>query len=659
MSKESRKAEREEYKKIHSTAFIQIKNVKKTYQVTRTEKQDVLKGIDVELNRGEFVALLGESGCGKSTFLNIIAGLDFDYSGSILINREFISDFNEKDLDLYRKKSVGIIFQNFNLIKTLTAYENIMMPLSLSELSHEERKARVDELLADVGLTDHANKKPNQLSGGQKQRVAIARALAMNPTLIVADEPTGNLDSQSADEVMGILKKLAANGKLVVCVTHSAKVAANCTRVLKMEDGIIVSDEISRSDNKKYELEEPFTTKDNIDKKEILSFAKNNIKQNLKRSILVTTALSIGICAFVLMFFFGVGMRSYVENDLATGFNKRQINVYAGYRAANVFTDDTPTVQGQMSYLNTVASMYSGTKVHEARILNNFKVSYGNDATKATSKNDKILSVSTYYEGFTAKKLYGDTIVKNIPTNDMGIIISSGMMEVLSVDGEFDMTKPVYLSLNGGAAKEFTITGVMDDGEGFDTAYISMYGMGQLGFSTNNMAYVIANKVSNIKAIINDINYDETKLFAFQPDTLADDVMGYIDMGSMLLAIVSAISLVVSAIMIFIVMYISVLERNKEIGTLRSIGVRRRDVKRIFITEAGIIGLAAGVAGVIGAVLIGLFTNLGAGSWIVGVTWWPILIGLAAGFFISILSSMGPAGSGASLDPVEALRAND
>ena len=635
-------------------AYISIKNLRKTYQVTRTEKQEVLKGVDVDFNRGEFVALLGESGCGKSTFLNILAGLDFDYTGSIIFKENFIRDFTERELDEYRKNRVGTVFQNFNLIKQMTALENILMPLTLTKLAPEERKARAEELLEMVGLTEHMNKKPNQLSGGQKQRVAIARALANNPMILLADEPTGNLDPTASAEVMEILRDIAKSGRLVICVTHSEKVAANCTRVLRMEDGKIIQEE--RRDKEKNpnaaKLEKAFDTKNGIDKKEILNFAWNNVRQNMKRSILVTTALGIGICAFVLMFFLSVGMRNYVENDLDTGFNKHQINVYAGKNAVNVFGQAGKIETRNIDYLEIIPGV---KKVIPASIINNFQITY------AGNTDNKILSVATFYDDFTIKSLSGNTTGKNQP-ND-AIIISSGMAEVISntLIGDEILTigeTKVDLTYKS-TTKTFTITGVIDDNNGFDTAYISKSGMSSLGFSDTNLAYVIAKKVSNINAIINDINYDETKLFAFQPDTLAADIMNYIDIGALILTIVASISLVVSAIMIFIVMYISVLERNKEIGILRAIGTRRRDVRRIFMAEAGIIGLVAGVAGCLFAILIGVFTNLGAGSALVGISPLYILLGLGVSFVVSLLSSMGPASSGASQDPIEALRANE
>lgn len=643
-------------------AYLTVKNLKKSYHVTREETQEVLKSLNVEFQRGEFVALLGESGCGKSTFLNIIAGLDFDYTGSVVINKDFLRDYSEKDLDHYRKNRVGTVFQNFNLVKQMTVFENVMVPLTLTQLPQEERNTRVNELLKMVGLEEHKNKKPNQLSGGMKQRVAIARALANNPTIILADEPTGNLDAKSTGEILEILKNIATSGKLVICVTHSEKVAQNCTRILKMDGGVIVDDKETKSyKTKMSEEEKPYATKDNIDKKEVLTFAKNNIKTSFKRSLLVSIALSIGICSFVLMFFLGAGMKAYVENELDMGFNKLQINVYKSSTAADVLINtDAPFANSDLTFFD----MLGVSNVIKASTIQNFGVAYDYGS---------MLSVSTYYHGWTAKKFFGDTTAQSVeankPAGENSIIVSSGMMyRVISGDSSLNakeeivesdiIGKTINLTYGGSSSVPFVIRGVIDDNDSFDTAYISYAAMTELrGSERTNMVYLMAKRVADVDGIISDL--EEFNYFAYQADSFAADILSYIDTFSLILSIVSTVALVVSAIMIFIVTYISVVERTKEIGILRALGVRRRDVKRIFITEAGIIGLVAGAAGCLLAVIIGLLTNLGVGSWIVGINPWFILLGLVTSFIVSVMSSMGPSASGSGLDPIEALRLND
>lgn len=642
-------------------AYIKIKGLKKTYQVTKTEKQEVLKGLDVEFDNGEFVALLGESGCGKSTFLNILAGLDFDYSGSIEIQKQFLRDFTERDLDNYRKHQVGIVFQNFNLVKQMTAFENVMLPLSLSELTMEERKARVTELFEKVGLTGHENKLPNQLSGGQKQRVAIARALAMNPSMILADEPTGNLDKDAAEEVMTILKDIAVSGKLVICVTHSAKVASNCTRVLTMDNGIIVKNEATKSyKTDKSTDDKPLQHKENIDKKEIFSIAKNNIKQSFKRSLMVTIALSIGICAFVLMFFISTGLRNYVENEVDMSMNKYQINVQMDKNNVSVLDTDAFT-PGQQTYLGLITGV---KEVHKATILTDFNSEYRTTTgSLGVTGGTRLYKVTSTYEGFKANMFAG-----GYPSHEAGkreILISSAMATRLigtaqnGINSDNIIGSTIDMRYGSGGWISYEIVGVTDDSDIYDQVYMSYDSIRALIAShfpsgLVNLVYVIAEDVSSINAIVEDIT--ASGFLAYRQDTLAEDLMGYIDLGSFVLATISAISLVVSAIMIFIVMYISVVERTKEIGILRALGARRRDIRRIFMVEAGAIGLAAGIIGVLFSIIIGLIANAATGFAFVGIHAGYIFLGLGISFVVSILSSLGPAAEGARLDPVESLR---
>jgi ABC-type lipoprotein export system ATPase subunit/ABC-type lipoprotein release transport system permease subunit len=633
--------------------YIKIKNLKKDYYITREQTQEVLKGINIEFNHGEFVALLGESGCGKSTFLNILAGLDFDYSGSIIINGKYIRDYTERDLDIYRKSQVGIIFQNFNLINQMTTLENVLVPLAHTKMAADERTARATELLNQVGLGEHINKHPNQMSGGQRQRVAIARALANNPSIIVADEPTGNLDSASADEVMEILKKIASEyGKLVVCVTHSQKVASNCTRVLKMEDGKITDDKYDKKNkNKDWESNKPFVVKDNIDKKEVFTFAKNNVKSSFKRSLLVSIALGIGICSFVLMLFLGAGMQRYVEKSLETNTNKLQINVQNS--TFSTFTEQN------ISTLETILSdndIYDIDRIERAIVFADFAAEY----EYSTNNYNRILYMASIYDGFQIN-LSSGTYPNLNKSNE--IIISSAMARRLIKDEETTdaaVGKSYNLRYNTQPNKAFTVVGVFDD-DSYDTVYTSYSGMQQLtGISAPNLLYVLAKDVSSITAIIDDIGFIFPNAVITRLDTTPEDLMEYINLGSLLLSIVSLVALAVSAIMIFIVMYISVIERTREIGVLRSLGTRRKDIKKIFVTEGGIIGATAGIIGCVFAVIISLLSNWATSSvaagGIMNINPLYLLLGLGISFVLSVVASLPPSGYAANLDPVEALR---
>ncbi|MDU7038965.1 MAG: ABC transporter ATP-binding protein, partial [Lactococcus lactis] len=223
-------------------AVLELKNIRKSYFLGK-EEFPVLKGIDLEFERGDFVSLLGESGGGKSTLMNIIGGLDRKYEGDVIVDGLAQKTKKEKDMDAYRRDTIGFIFQSFNLVSYLSVLDNILISLKMTSLSDKERHERAIELTKQVGLYEHRKKNPSQLSGGQKQRVAIARALASDPEIILADEPTGALDSQNTKEVLALLRQIAQSGKTVIVVTHSQEVADYGTRIIRLADGQIIGDE--------------------------------------------------------------------------------------------------------------------------------------------------------------------------------------------------------------------------------------------------------------------------------------------------------------------------------------------------------------------------------------------------------------------------------
>lgn len=224
--------------------MIELRNIKKTYQMGEAAVH-ALDGVSVDIKNGEFVAVIGPSGSGKSTLMNVIGCLDLADEGEYRLNGQLIDDYTERELGEIRNKEIGFIFQQFNLLAKLTAYENVELPLIYQGLGMSERKKRVTESLAKVGLSDRMKHRPNELSGGQQQRVAIARALSTHPTLILADEPTGNLDSHSGKEIMSILQNLHREGRGIVLITHDNDVAHMASRRLHMLDGKIDMDTAS------------------------------------------------------------------------------------------------------------------------------------------------------------------------------------------------------------------------------------------------------------------------------------------------------------------------------------------------------------------------------------------------------------------------------
>jgi putative ABC transport system ATP-binding protein len=222
--------------------MIELRNVKKTYQMGEAEVH-ALDGVSLTIKDGEFVAVVGPSGSGKSTLMNIIGCLDLADEGEYWLNGQLIDDYTERQLGEIRNKEIGFIFQQFNLLSKLTAYENVELPLIYQGLPLSERKKRVTDALTKVGLSDRMAHKPTELSGGQQQRVAIARALSTQPTLILADEPTGNLDSHSGKEIMSMLMNLHREGRGILLITHDPGVAKLASRKLHIMDGRLVEDE--------------------------------------------------------------------------------------------------------------------------------------------------------------------------------------------------------------------------------------------------------------------------------------------------------------------------------------------------------------------------------------------------------------------------------
>lgn len=222
--------------------MIELRNIKKTYQMGEAEVH-ALDSVSLTINDGEFVAVVGPSGSGKSTLMNIIGCLDLADEGEYRLNGQLIDDYTEYQLGEIRNREIGFIFQQFNLLSKLTAYQNVELPLIYQGLPMSERKKRVNESLSKVGLADRMKHRPTELSGGQQQRVAIARALSTHPTLILADEPTGNLDSQSGKEIMQMLMNLHQEGRGILLITHDPDVAKLASRRLHIRDGRVVKDE--------------------------------------------------------------------------------------------------------------------------------------------------------------------------------------------------------------------------------------------------------------------------------------------------------------------------------------------------------------------------------------------------------------------------------
>ena len=305
--------------------MLQLKGIKKSYK-TGDFIQHALKGIDVQFRENEFVAILGPSGSGKTTMLNIIGGLDRYDSGDLIINGKSTKEFKDQDWDAYRNNFIGFVFQSYNLINHISVLENVEMGMTLSGLNSKKRKKKALELLDKVGLKDHAHKKPNQLSGGQMQRVAIARALANNPKIIMADEPTGALDTKTSIQIMNLIKEIAKD-RLVIMVTHNPELANNyASRIIEFKDGNLVSDsnpikedEVIKNDIKIKRTSMNFLT--------ALNLSFNNIITKWGRTLITAFASSIGIIGIALILSLSNGFDIQIDEFEANTLSSLPIGI--------------------------------------------------------------------------------------------------------------------------------------------------------------------------------------------------------------------------------------------------------------------------------------------------------------------------------------------
>ena len=280
--------------------MLKLKEIKKSFK-TGDFVQQALKGINLTFREKEFVAILGSSGSGKTTLLNIIGGLDKYDSGDLIIKGKSTKKFKDKDWDAYRNNSVGFIFQSYNLISHISILANIEMSMTLSGVSQKEKKRRALEVLEKVGLKDHAHKKPNQLSGGQMQRVAIARALVNDPEIILADEPTGALDSVTSVQIMELIKEIAKD-KLVIMVTHNPELANQyATRIVEVKDGNVINDTNEEENNEEQKEQEYKLKKTSMGFFTALKLSFTNIWTKKGRTLLTAFASSIGIIGIALI----------------------------------------------------------------------------------------------------------------------------------------------------------------------------------------------------------------------------------------------------------------------------------------------------------------------------------------------------------------------
>lgn len=655
---------------------IEIKNVFKSYPVGNKEEFVALKDINLTFEKGELVAVVGESGSGKSTLMNLIGGLDSQFEGDILIEGVNLRGQTDKMLDKYRKNKVGFVFQSFNLIPHLSVLDNVAVALTLSNVSEKEKVEKASALLARLGLEKMLKRKPNQLSGGQKQRVAIARALINDPDIILADEPTGALDSGTTAQILEILKEIADDGKLVIMVTHSEKVAAISSRVVQISDGKIVGDR----KNKNYQKGETSELVKNSSKaeKQRLSFASaiklafHNMWTNKVKNFLMAFGVAISISSMILMLSFGSGLTDYVTNvasdytnPLVVPVSKVSENMMSPVSSA--WTDEEiENLKTEMN--NYLRDNNQDFRVEDENIERGFTMINisGSLASVSFSKDGEEVTQSLFCL-YTTPPTYNETnLIEGDFSGQSEAMFNSYLYELLGEEA-IGQTLLVTVSYGGVVIEEtVTVTGIVDTSV-FDQIlcmYIDYDYLNSLVVEqgeelqptdlyvvtdTEQQANVLKEFISNSSNYSGSMEERLANMFSEMSSTI-----------SIALAIIAGISLIVSAIMILTVLYMSVSERTKEIGVLKAIGARRKDIRSIFVSESFLVGLFSGIVGIIFSLIsYGIFVavfNALLGFAPLALRWFYFALAIGLSLLISMLSGLYPAAKAAKMDPVESLR---
>lgn len=695
---------------------LRLIGVNKKYKVSSKEDFQALYDINVEFEKGELVSIVGESGSGKSTLMNLIGGLDSDFTGRIIADGEDLGKLKDRELDKYRKNKVGFVFQSFNLISHLSILDNVTLALTLSNIPEKEKVAKATEMLKRVGLETQLKKNPTQLSGGQKQRVAIARALINDPEIIIADEPTGALDSQTSMQILEILKEIADSGKLVVMVTHSEKVASVSSRVVEISDGRIVGDHknekykksekaLLSSETKPTEVE---NGKKNRKDKQNLSFTSairlslHNMWANRVKNFLMAFGVAIGIGSLILMMCFGAGIDDFIDNTMKSYSNPEIVTVskssetitdMAQYKA---FSDaDIETLKTEINtYLeeqnnafrvkdeNISTGIQMMTMFTYAKIIYNPENKFVDYFDKNELEEANLSNTAVFYL-YTIPPYYSKTNVSDgqMSTSEGGIMLTKGATKLFkdgnpvgkSVDIAFtfvdsNTTPPTSTNLTFDDSKyDLEIKGIMDTSimANYMVVYID-YTFFQEIFKDTQGFYLDPNTIyiqTDSKAttdLINNYLATNKKYKGSIEDQLAGMFSNMSSTVGTSLTVISCISLLVSAMMILVVLYMSVTERTKEIGVMKSIGARRKDIKRIFTSESFLVGVLSGIMGILFNLILTLIISIILKSVIglapIAYRWWYFAVAMGVSIIISMLSGLYPASRAAKLDPVESLR---
>jgi macrolide transport system ATP-binding/permease protein len=643
--------------------LIELRDVRKTFLTTGGIGVEALRGVTLAIYPGEFIAIMGASGSGKSTLMNLLGCLDRPTSGDYLFSGRAVSELGSDELAFLRREAFGFVFQSYNLISTLSALENVEIPAIYAGLSRNDRHSRSSELLGRLGLADRLHHRPNQLSGGQQQRVSIARALMNGGKVLLADEPTGALDSKSGQEVMALLRSLADEGHTVIVITHEREVAAHADRRIEMRDGMILADsgvvgphapalaiEIDKA------LEAAAGAKAAwSDLSEAMAMALRSLRVNLFRTVLTLLGIMIGVGSVVAMLAIGEGAKQSVLDRISSmGTNLLLVRPGArNSRGPGGFQTLSPEDAVAIAGVEGVAASVPENIGSVTARVGNLDYQTSADATISALPDARAWPVvrGTFFSAadernYAAVAVLGQTVVdnlfpdgsdpigtyvllKNVPFLIIGIMAQKGANA-----GGGDTDDTIFVPLTTGSLRLFgqrnlrSITvSAADTSAMSDTAervrQLLIGRHGQEDFRINNMAEIM------------------------ETATQTQNTM------TMLLGSIAAISLLVGGIGVMNIMLVSVTERTREIGIRMATGARQRNILEQFLTEAVVVSGLGGVIGVLGGAAVALV--IAAFGTEIKFTPAPMILAFSCAAVTGLVFGFAPAMKAARLDPVIAL----
>ncbi|EAK1303254.1 ATP-binding cassette domain-containing protein [Campylobacter coli] len=623
----------------------------------------ILKNVSLSIEKGEFVAIIGQSGSGKTSLLNIIGTLDEPSSGSYIFDDYEVTQLNSDEKARLRREKIGFIFQRYNLLNLLSANDNVALPAVYAGKKVQERNFRAQELLGNLELEHKIESKPNELSGGQQQRVSIARALMNGGELILADEPTGALDSKSGIMVLEILKKLNTQGHTIVLVTHDPKIAAQAKRVIEIKDGEILSD------NKKDKIVYQGQVKSMPKEKKTFNLFKNQIFECFKiayssilahklRSILTMLGIIIGVASVVCVVALGLGSQAKVLESIA-GLGTNTIEIYPGRGFGDLRSGRTRLNFSDLQTLRTLEYL----DAVDAHSSTSGIATYTNISLSARAEGVGVNNFAI--EGL---KLQVGRILNNedIETNaNVAVLDFNAKKNLFPRQKSEDVLGRVVIF----NSQPFKIIGVLqkDTEKPIEDNVVRLYMpyttlMNKLTGDRNLREIIVKVKddvsstlAENAIIRILEIKRGQRDFFTFNSDTFKQAITANKRTTTILTASVAVIALIVGGIGVMNIMLVSVSERTREIGIRMAIGARREDIMMQFLIEAVMICSMGAILGVLLSVFVIFGFNTLSTDFPMILNAYSVLLGLLSSVLIGVVFGFFPARNAANLNPISAL----